>query len=142
MEISALSVTEMQALVDRCPFNAWLGIKVVSVAPGEIAIESAWREEMQGAPERRLVHGGILASLVDAAGDYAVATRLGHAAPTVDLRVDYHRIANYGTLTVKASVVKLGKSVSTADAWVYDKDKRLVASGRGVYLTSQSTREG
>lgn len=128
-------------MADRCPFNKWLGLRIVEVGHGELHATSVWRDEMMGAPERKLIHGGVLASLVDAAGDYAVATMLGHASPTVDLRTDYHRVAAYGDLTLRAKVVKLGRSVSTADASVFDKDGKLVASGRGVYLTSQSTRE-
>jgi len=142
MQASKVSVDELQVMADRCPFNAWLGLRIVSVGKGELTLTATWRDEMQGAPERRLIHGGVLASIIDAAGDYAVATMLGHASPTVDLRVDYHRIANYGPITARARVVKLGRSVSTADASLFDKDNRLIASGRGVYLTSQSTLEG
>ncbi|MBD0417362.1 PaaI family thioesterase [Tianweitania sp. Rool2] len=129
-------------MADRCPFNAWLGLHIVSVGHGELELTAVWRDEMMGAPERKLIHGGVLASLIDAGGDYAVATMLGHASPTIDLRTDYHRIAAYGDLKVVGKVIKLGKTVSTADAFIYDKMGRLVASGRGVYFTSQSTLEG
>ncbi len=142
MSESAVSVEELQTMADRCPFNAWLGLRILSVGHGELEAAAVWRDEMMGAPERKLIHGGVLASLVDAGGDYAIATALGHASPTVDLRTDYHRIAAYGDLRISAKVVKLGKTVTTADASIFDKDGRLVASGRGVYLTSQSTREG
>ena len=139
MQASALTVDEMQRMADRCPFNAWLGLRIVTVSYGELRAAAAWRDEMMGAPEKKLIHGGVLAALVDAVGDYAVATMLGYASPTVDLRTDYHRVAAYGSLTIAGTVVKLGKSVSTADASVFDKDGKLVASGRGVYLTSRST---
>ncbi|SFC27138.1 PaaI family thioesterase [Tropicimonas isoalkanivorans] len=136
---STLTIPELQKMADRCPFNAWLGIAIQEAVGGRLVLTARWRDEMMGAPERKLIHGGVLASLVDAAGDYAVATLLGHASPTVDLRTDYHRVAAYGTLTVTARVVKLGRTLSVAEAEVHDIEGRLAASGRAVYLTAQTT---
>ena len=42
------------------------------------------------------------------------------------------------TGTAKARIVKLGSQYSTAEAYVYDKDGALVASGRGTYFTAQA----
>ncbi|MCZ6886089.1 MAG: PaaI family thioesterase [Alphaproteobacteria bacterium] len=58
---------------------------------------------------------------------------LGGPIPTVDLGVDYHRPALQGALTVEARVIKLGRTISAAEAFVYDSDGALLASGRGVY---------
>jgi uncharacterized protein (TIGR00369 family) len=51
------------------------------------------------------------------------------------MRVDYHRTALPGPLVARARIVKLGGTVATAEAEVFDGNDRLVASGRGVYLT-------
>jgi uncharacterized protein (TIGR00369 family) len=41
-----------------------------------------------------------------------------------------------GDLTAKGRVVKAGGQFSVAEASVYDQDGKLLASGRGVYLTT------
>ena len=41
-----------------------------------------------------------------------------------------------GDLIAKARVVRMGSQYSTADAYLYDKDGALVASGRGTYFTA------
>jgi acyl-coenzyme A thioesterase PaaI-like protein len=41
-----------------------------------------------------------------------------------------------GDLTAKARVIRIGSQYSTAEAYVYDKDGALVASGRGTYFTA------
>ena len=56
--------------------------------------------------------------------------------PTIDLRVDYHAAAMPGDLTAKGKVVRQGGQFSCAEAYVYDKDGKLVASGRGTYFTA------
>jgi uncharacterized protein (TIGR00369 family) len=60
----------------------------------------------------------------------------GRPVPTVDLRVDYHRAAMPGDLTCKGTVIRGGRQVSTCEAQIFDKDGKLLASGRGTYLTA------
>ena len=123
-----------KALVDRSPFNRWLGMTVESVGDDGIVLRIRWREELISSPERRSTHGGILATLVDAGGDYAVALKLGRAVPTIDMRVDYHRVALPGDLQVEGRIITLGKTLATAESRVLDMSGNLVASGRALYM--------
>jgi uncharacterized protein (TIGR00369 family) len=77
----------------------------------------------------------VLASLIDLAADYAVAARLGRGAATVDMRVDYHRAAMPGPLVARAAVIKVGGTLATAEARVFDERDELVASGRALFFT-------
>lgn len=54
----------------------------------------------------------------------------------MDLRVDYHRAAMQGDLTCRGKVVKFGGQISVAEAQILDGEGRLLASGRGVYMTA------
>jgi uncharacterized protein (TIGR00369 family) len=129
------SVQDVQKLLSRGPYHQWLGLKVLTVGEGTIELTATWREEWVVNPERGYTHGGILAALVDLAADWAMVSRTGRGVPTVDLRVDYHRAAMPGTLTIRGQIVHFGK-FSVAEARVLDKEGRLLASGRGTYLTT------
>lgn len=118
------------------PFNRWLGFKVLKIDDSGLELKATWREEWVVNPERRYTHGGILAAIIDVAADYAIAVTFGNPVPTIDLRVDYHKAAMPGDLIAKARVVRMGGQFSTAEAYVYDKDGALVASGRGTYFTA------
>jgi len=120
--------------------NRWLGMKVEAVGDGWVHLRIRWREELVSSPERQSTHGGILATLVDGAGDYAVASRLGRAVPTLDLRVDYHRVATPGDLRAQAKVIHQGGTVATAETQVFDLSDRLIASGRGLYFVGASPK--
>jgi uncharacterized protein (TIGR00369 family) len=133
-----LSIERLQQLITRGPFNRWLDFTVLKVDADGIEVKAAWREEWVVNPERRYTHGGILSAIIDVAGDYAIAAKLGRPVPTIDLRVDYHRAAMPGDLLARARVVRLGSQYSTAEATLYDKDGELVASGRGTYFTAAS----
>jgi uncharacterized protein (TIGR00369 family) len=118
------------------PFNRWLGFKVLKMDESGLELKATWREDWVVNPERRYTHGGILASIVDVAADYAIAVQLGRPVPTIDIRVDYHKAAMPGDLVAKAKVVRMGGQYSTAEAYVYDQEGALVASGRGTYYTA------
>ena len=118
------------------PFNRWLGFKVLKMDNSGLELKATWREEWVVNPDRRYTHGGILAAIIDVAADYAIAAQIGRPVPTIDIRVDYHKAAMPGDLIAKAKVVRSGGQYSTAEAYVYDQDGALVASGRGTYYTA------
>ena len=118
------------------PFNRWLGFKVLKMDESGLELKATWREEWIVNPERRYTHGGILAAIIDVAADYAIAVAIGRPVPTIDIRVDYHKAAMPGDLIAKAKIVRSGGQYSTAEAYVYDQQGALVASGRGTYYTA------
>ena len=129
---------KLQELLTRGPFNRWLNFTVLNAGDEGIEMKAAWREEWVVNPDRRYTHGGILAAIIDVAADYAIAAKIGRPVPTIDLRVDYHKAATPGDITAKARVVRLGGQYSTAEAFLYDSDGALVASGRGTYFTAET----
>lgn len=126
------SAEDVQARLLRGPYHRWLGLQVLSVGDGEITLSAKFRDEWVVNPEGGYIHGGILASLVDLAADWALVSRTGRGVPTIDLRVDYHRAAR-GDLRATGKVVKFGRQFSVVEAQLFDGDGQLVASGRGVY---------
>jgi uncharacterized protein (TIGR00369 family) len=136
MADAPITLEKLQQLITRGPFNRWLNFTIMKMDAGGIEVKATWREEWVVNPDRRYTHGGILAAIIDVAADYAIAAQLGRPVPTIDIRVDYHKAAMPGDLVAKARVVRTGSQYSTAEAYVYDSEGTLVASGRGTYLTA------
>ncbi len=129
-----MNAQEIELKLLQGPYHRWLGLKVVEAQEGELTLSAQFRDEWVVNAAGGYIHGGILATLVDLAADWALVALTGKGVPTLNLHVDYHRPAR-GDLTVKARVIKRGKLASSAEAWVYDAENRLVASGRGLYAT-------
>jgi uncharacterized protein (TIGR00369 family) len=129
------SLEHFQALMSRCPFNRWLQLQAKAVGPEGVDIAMPWRDELMSSPEAQSMHGGVLASLIDAAASYSVAVHVGRGIPTVDLRIDYHKVAKPGDYLAKGRAIQIGRTLSFGEAQVYDARGVLVASGRGVFLT-------
>jgi uncharacterized protein (TIGR00369 family) len=78
----------------------------------------------------------VLAALIDLAADWAMVQQTGRGVPTIDLRIDYHRPAMPGDLIARGKVIRIGAQFATAEAQIFDQERKLIASGRGTYFTA------
>ena len=131
-----LTLERVREIVTRAPYHKWLGLEVVALHDEGIELKAKWREEWVVNTERRYTHGGILAALIDLGADWAMVRKTGRGVPTIDMRIDFHAVALPGDLTIKGKIVRMGSQFSTAEAQIFDAQGKLLASGRGTYLTA------
>jgi len=131
------SAEQVSAMLAESPFHQVLGLRLESIDPTarSVAIRCAFDPAVGRAPGTDQYHGGVIASLIDIAGDFALIVALGHGVPTINLRVDYLRPAFGGDLIARARVRKTGRTVGVVDIDVEDREGRLIAIGRGCYGT-------
>jgi uncharacterized protein (TIGR00369 family) len=122
------------------PFHQWLRPELAEVdaEAGRVVIRLRSRPEFRRSLDSPAMHGGVIACLIDIAAHAAVAARLGHGVPTIDLRIDYLRMASGETLLAEAEPLRLGRTTAVVDVRVRDEEARLIACGRGVF----SSRSG
>lgn len=77
------------------PHCVALGIEVVSIerGAGKAVLRQPWRPELIGDPEREVVHGGVITTLLDTLGGMCTfaAGKMLMPQATLDLRIDYLR---------------------------------------------------
>jgi len=129
---------ELQRFLDGPPFQQHLGLRAEAVdrEAGSLTIRMPFRRELQRHPQRPEIHGGAIASLIDVAGAYTLAIQVGHGTPTVDLRVDYLRLAVETDLWARSRTLRRGRSLGRIDVEVRDAAGELVAVGRGTWSTA------
>jgi uncharacterized protein (TIGR00369 family) len=122
--------------IAQTPFHHWLKpeLHAVDETAGSITIHLPLRPEFCRLVGRPEVHGGILAALVDITGHAAIAAKLRHSVATIDLRVDYLRLAGGQQLRAVGTVVKVGRTIGIVDIRVVDDQDLAVAIGRAAYL--------
>ena len=83
------------------------------------------------------VHGGAVATLVDAAMGAAVSSKFdGEEAPvTIEMKVTYLEPAKLGQLTARAEVRRAGKRITIVETEVLGEDGEMVAHGIGTFTT-------
>jgi uncharacterized protein (TIGR00369 family) len=123
---------------DNSPYQRFLGLTLLRAEKGCVEIRLPFRMEFLREDGSDWLHGGIVSAFIDILGDYAIVTEVGAGVPTIDLRVDFLRPARRGDLVGVGKVVRIGRTISTADAEVRDESGTLVAVGRGVYASPRS----
>jgi len=123
--------------IAQTPFHQWLLPELLEVneETSSVTIRLEIRPEFCRLPGRPELHGAVVASIVDIAGHAAIAAKVLHSVATVDMRVDYLRLAAGSELDAVATVIKLGRTIGVVDVRVNDDQKRLVAIGRAAYVT-------
>ena len=116
--------------------TAALGLVLEEIADPEGDVAVTLKMQLKAELTRgdgTVFHGGPLASLVDVAGDMAVAVRAGGGVPTISLQVDYLRPATGPFVRAVGRLRRFGRTISVADVEVRGHDGRLCALGRGIY---------
>ena len=124
------------------PVARTLGFALQSVGDGE-ATFACKPTERQYNPMGSM-HGGMPATLIDAATGSAIHTQLpaGYSFSTVSLTCEYFRAitVDTGPLTCTGRVVKHGRRVSVADASVTDREGTVFVRGTATCLAHRLPR--
>jgi uncharacterized protein (TIGR00369 family) len=118
------------------PFGELLNMRVVAAADGMAKIESVPDFKFYNPMMR--IHGGYLATLVDASLGSAIITKLpaGAGAGTVNLNISYVKKVDVetGLLTATAHVLHTGRTMFTAETKITDAGGKLLVHGQGTFL--------
>lgn len=128
----------LQAVIDTCEFDRWKGLRVEALDAGSLTLRLPFRDEIVGTPKVNRLHGGIVASLIDATGCYLVIATLNKRVSTINLVVDYLRPA-HGEIIAVARLVKLGRKICNVTVEVTGSDGKLCATGRVTIVPSSVT---
>lgn len=139
---SPLTLEQINARIEASAFNRLIGVRAESYDGTELVLYCPMRPELLGSPSTGAIHGGVLATLVDASTCLAVIARTGDSVATVDLRVDYHRAGRSDGFRAHARIVRIGRTLATVDCRVLDDAGELVASGRAVLMNVAASVPG
>lgn len=143
--MTAFDRDRVLALMDQgfrqmVPHNAELGLRMIDCAPGMAVLVLPWNERLIGNPERRVLHGGAITTLVDACCGASVFLRLGNPTPiaTLDLRIDYLKPATPDRdVHARADCYHKTKNVAFVRAVAYHDDPSdPIASAAATFMLS------
>jgi uncharacterized protein (TIGR00369 family) len=122
-------VEAVSAHSDRSPYFTLLSMSIREVGIGYSLIEiDVQNKHLQpfGA-----VHGGVFASIIDAAAFWAVYSEVDEnvGMTTVDLKVNYLAPARGGRLIAKGRRIKLGKTLGLGETQVLNEENTILAHG-------------
>lgn len=117
------------------PFYEHLGLQLDYLQDGKSAIRLPFQKHFGNT--RGEVHGGAVASLVDAAMSQAVRStvEMGARVATITMTLNYLAPA-HGELLGKGAVIKSGRSLVFAEAEITDAEGKTVCRASATYRVS------
>jgi acyl-CoA thioesterase len=117
------------------PFYEHLGLQLDYLQDGKSAIRLPFQKQFGNT--RGEVHGGAVASLVDAAMSQAVRStvEMGARVATITMTLNYLAPA-HGELLGKGAVIKSGRTLVFAEAEITDAEGKTVCRASATYRVS------
>ena len=111
---------------DRQGFMRTLGAVLESVEPGIVTITCGFDEGLT--QQHGLLHGGVVASLVDVACGYAALSVMpaGQEVLTVEFKVHFLKPAKTERLIAVGQVVQAGRTLTVCEGSVFDATRTHV----------------
>ena len=133
--------------ISKLPFHRFLGLSPESFDIENGCIRFDMRDELVGNTHFRILHGGVIASILDTEGAFVMAIdgawRTETGSPTnppilkggtIDLRIDYLRPGKGEHFVASGTVLRLGNKVGVVHTELRNEQDELIATGTGTYL--------
>jgi uncharacterized protein (TIGR00369 family) len=116
------------------PFNKLIGIRVLRTHRDGVTIACAMRDEHKNIAG--VMHGGVIATMADAAVGIALAHHFKGRRPstTTELKVNYLRPVAEGKLVARSHLLRIGKNLCVARVDLFDGKRKLVAVAIVTYM--------
>ena len=134
---------------NRMPFDRFLGIKIDTLSMSKVQVRIDMRDELIGNFIRRVLHGGVISSVLDLTGGLIASVELLKSMETksidevgkrlarvgtVDLRVDYLRGGKGKFFVASGAALRKGNKVAVVRTELINDRETLIAAGTGTYL--------
>ncbi|HEY6391181.1 MAG TPA: PaaI family thioesterase [Bryobacteraceae bacterium] len=116
------------------PFNKLIGVRVLRRHADGVTIECRMRDELQNSAG--VLHGGVAATLADAAVGIALASHFGGRRPctTTDLKINYLSAVSDGKIIARSHLLRVGKRLCVGRVDIADSHGKLIAVAIVTYM--------
>jgi uncharacterized protein (TIGR00369 family) len=121
-------------IVNQSPYFSLLSMKIKDLDWGTSVLEVELEEKHL--QPFGYVHGGAIASVMDAAAFWAVFPQVqdGMGLTTVEIKVNFLAPVQKGKLVVKGRCIKIGKTLALGEAYINNAEGGLLAHGTATMM--------
>lgn len=127
-------IRELTEIVNTSPFPEHLSMRLRSIELDKAVIElKAANQHLQA---YGIVHGGVLATLIDTATFWSVYLRIPDDAGLVniDLKLNYLKPVENGLLIAEGRAIRSGNTICYAESNVLNANREMVAHGTSTLM--------
>lgn len=127
-------IHELIEAINTSPFPAHMAMRLASIELDQAVIElKPAHHHLQA---YGIVHGGVLATLIDTATFWSVYLRVPEDAGlvNVDLKLNYLKPVVNGLLTAEGRAIRSGTTLCYAESYVLNSNRDIVAHGTSTLM--------
>jgi len=129
-------------LETRLWFNRLVGMRVMRVHKDGVTVACAMRPDLCNAVGN--MHGGVFATLADAAVGISLQRHFGGTRPitTVEMKINYFRPVTEGRVFARAKLVRVGGTICVGSVHLTNDHGREVGAALVTYMILAADRPG
>jgi uncharacterized protein (TIGR00369 family) len=134
MKPAKLTSQQLRNFLLKVPFAAVLGIKLTRVHRNGITIECALRHDLTNSVG--VAHGGVAATLADAAVGAAINRRFGGRRPftTVEMKINYFLPVAEGRIFARSRLLRIGSTLCVGSVDLTNSKGSQVGTALVTYM--------
>ncbi len=136
-------------LEEKIPFCKLLGMKLTDLNADHPKLTIHKQPELIGNFSQGMLHGGVIASVLDSIGAVGVLLKMAQQTPrqtameqvaefaqmsTIDLRIDFLKPARGDVFIASAEVTRLGRRVANVLMQMHDQEGVRIATGAAAFI--------
>lgn len=136
LELNPAYIAQVRDILKTTPYFDLIDMELEDLAPGRALFKIPARKKHVNPFDR--VHGGVFASIIDAATFWAIFTKIPEENPmtTVELKINYLApIEAQKTMLAEGTAIKVGRSLGVAEANLTEAETgRLIGFGTATCM--------
>ena len=135
----------------RITFNTVIGLRILSMAPGDVRGRLDMKPELVGHYAYGRLHGGVISTMLDAMGALGLMVAIGERHPQETAAQVMHRFSRFGTIGLRvdylrqgvgrhfighAEVTRLGGRVGSTQMKLVNDEGTVIATAAAAYIVS------
>lgn len=129
-----MTIESLRSLTGAMPFNAMLGIRITRLHTDGVTIECRMTDQLRNLAGA--LHGGVTATMADAAVGIALTKHFGAKRPitTTELKINYLRPVTDGSVRARSRLLKVGTRLAVGAVEIKNAAGELVAAALVTYM--------
>jgi len=134
LSYAKLTVRQVRDLLTKVPFNMLVGMRLHHVHRDGITLQCTLRRDLRNSTGA--VHGGVTATLADAAVGIAIQRHFGGKRPitTVELKINYFRPVTAGRIFARSHLLRIGSTLCTGSVDLTNEHARPIGIAIVTYM--------
>jgi len=134
MKAKKLAAPQVREVLRQIHFAGLLGVRLARLHRDGLTLECSVRENLLNSAG--VLHGGVGATLADAAVGVALHYLLGSHRPvtTIEMKINYFRPVSHGKIFARARMMRMGATVCVGRVDITDAHGRLTGAAMVTYM--------